>query len=263
MAFRQDVGGRSRTVSRRLRGSLFEDPFAIDGGVTSNAPRIDFTGKGIGGAVAAADGNAVYSAYLDKFDAFQPATRVDATPSSAAPAPVVATSERGDVSVAWRTGAGDGGDVRARRKDGENGFEPEFVASNPEFGAVAPGQVAIGADRSGNTVVAMLAGSGAGARIAAAVYDRLPGKPVVLSSIRYRARKPLIKWAVGSENWGRQTFTVRVDGKVIGTSRRNRLVSPRPLGKGRHRYKVTATDRRGQTSTSRTRTFRVDPGCRR
>ncbi len=65
--------------------------------------------------------------------------------------------------------------MRARRKDGEKGFEPEFVASNPAFGAVAPGQVAIGADRSGNTVVAMLAGSGAGARIAAAVYDRLPG----------------------------------------------------------------------------------------
>ena len=27
-----------------------------------------------------------------------------------------------------------------------------------------------------------------------------------------------------------------------------------------HRYTVTATDRRGQVATSRTRTFRVDPG---
>ena len=88
---------------------------------------------------SAADGNAVFSAYLDKFDAFQPGAPLDATPSSAAPAPVVATSERGDVYVAWRTGAGDGGDVRARRKDGEKGFEPEFVASDPAFGAVAPG----------------------------------------------------------------------------------------------------------------------------
>ena len=157
---------------------------------------------------------------------------MDATPSSAAPAPVVATSERGDVYVAWRTGAGDGGDVRARRKDGEKGFEPEFVASDPAFGAVAPGQVAIGSDRSGNTVVAMLQGSGAGARITAAVYDRLPGRPVVLSSIRYRARKPLIKWLVGSENWGAQTFTVRVDGKVLGKTTRNALVSPRRARQG-------------------------------
>jgi hypothetical protein len=257
VVFRQDAGGRSRTVARRLRGSLFEDPFAIDGGVTSTLPRIDFAGKGIGGAVAAADGNAVYSAYLSKFDAFENATRVDATPSSAAPSPVVATSERGDVYVAWRTGAGENGDVRARRKDGEKGFEPEFVASNPAYGSVAPGQVAISADRSGNTVVAMIQGLGAGRRIAAAVYDRVPGRPVVLRSRVPRPRKPLLKWSPGSENWGAQRFTVRVDGKVIGTTTRNRLVSRRKLRTGLHRYQVTATDRRGQSSKSRTQTFRV------
>ena len=257
IAFRQDAGGRSRTVARRLRGSLFEDPFAIDAGVTSAAPRIDFTGKGIGGAVASADGNAVYSSYLDKFDAFQTATRVDATPSSAAPSPVVATSERGDVYVAWRTGAGNAGDVRARRKNGEKGFEPEFVASNPDYGSVAPGQVAIGADRSGNTVVAMIQGAGAGTRISAAVYDRLPGRPVALSSTIPRPRRPLIKWGVGSENWGRQTFTVRVDGKVVGRTTSNRLVSRRRLRPGLHSYQVTATDRRGQSSKSRTATFPV------
>ena len=53
---------------------------------------------------------------------------------------------------------------------------------------------------------------------------------------------------------------MRVDGKALGTTTGNRLVSPRPLGKGLHRYSVTATDRRGQAATSRTRTFRVDPG---
>ena len=45
---------------------------------------------------------------------------------------------------------------------------------------------------------------------------------------------------------GPQTFTVRVDGKVVGTTTANALVSPRALGKGVHRYSVTATDRRGQ-----------------
>ena len=257
VVFRQDAGGRSRTVARRLRGSLFEDPFAIDGGVTSTLPRIDFAGKGIGGAVAAADGNAVYSAYLSKFDAFESAARVDATPSSAAPSPVVATSERGDVYVAWRTGAGENGDVRARRKDGEKGFEREFVASNPAYGSVAPGQVAISADRSGNTVVAMIQGLGAGRRISAAVYDRVPGRPVVLRSRVPRPRKPLLKWSPGSENWGAQRFTVRVDGKVLGSTTRSSLVSRRKLRRGLHRYQVTATDRRGQRSKSRTQTFRV------
>ena len=257
VVFRQDFDGRSRSVARRLRGSQYEDPFFIDGEQTSFAPRVDFAGKGLGGAVTAAAGDAVFSAYLDKFDAFQAAVKIDDTPGGQ-PSPVIATSERGDVYAAWRTGPGE---VRAKRKDGEKGFEPEFPASNPAFGAVAPGQIAIGSDRSGNTAVAMLQGEGAGRRISVAVYDRLPGRPVVLSSIRYRARKPLIKWSVGSENWGAQTFTVFVDNKVVGTtSRTNRIVSKRRLGKGLHRYRVQATDRRGQVSVSRTRSFRVDPG---
>ena len=58
VVFRQDIGGRSRTVARRLRGSEYEAPFAIDAGQSSGAPRIDFAGKGIGAAVAATDTNA-------------------------------------------------------------------------------------------------------------------------------------------------------------------------------------------------------------
>ena len=260
VAFRQDVGGRSRTVARRLRGSMFEDPFAIDAGVTSAAPRVDFAGKGIGGAVASADGNAVYSAYLSNFNVFDPAQRMDATPSDAAPAPVIAASERDDVYVAWRTGAGAGGDVRARRKPTEAAFEPEFVASNPAFGAVPPGQLAIGSDRLGGTFVAMMQGSGTQAHITAAVWDRPPGRPGVIGSAPYRGRRPSVRWMPGSEIWGRQTFTVRIDGKVAGTTTSTQFVSPRRFGKGRHRLTITATDRRGQTATSRTYSFRVDPG---
>ena len=264
VAFRQDVGGRSRTVARRLRGTQFEDPFAIDGGVTSNSPRIDFAGKGIGGAVAAADSNAVFSAYLSKFDTFDPAQRMDATPGDAAPAPVVAASERSDVYVAWRTGAGAGGDVRARRKTGETAFEPEFVASNPAFGPVAPGQLGIGSDRLGSTVVAMLQGSGTQTRIATAAWDRPPGRPGLIGKVpRYRARRLVIRWMPGAELWGRQTFTVRLDGKVIRTTTGTRFLYRRKLKKGRHRLTVTATDRRGQAATSHPQSFRVRRSGRR
>jgi hypothetical protein len=258
VAFRQDIGGRSRTVARRLRGSLFEDPFAIDGGVTSAAPRVDFAGKGIGGAVASADGNAVYSAYLSKFDEFDPAQRVDATPGDAAPAPTIAASERDDVYVAWRTGAGGGGDVRARRKPAEAAFEPEFVASNPAFGPVPPNQLAIGSDRLGNTVVAMLQGSGPQTHITAAAWDRPPGRPGFIGVLpRYRAKKLVVRWMPGAELWGRQTFTVRLDGKVIRTTTGSRFSYKRKLKKGRHRLTVTATDPRGQAVTSLAQSFRV------
>ena len=264
VAFRQDVGGRSRTVARRLRGTLFEDPFAIDGGATSNSPRIDFAGKGIGGAVAAADSNAVFSAYLSKFDTFDPAQRMDATTSDTAPAPVVAASERSDVHVAWRTGAGAGGDVRARRKTGEAAFEREFVASNPAFGPVAPGQLGISSDRLGSTVVAMLQGSGTQARIATAAWDRPPGRPGLIGKVpRYRAGRLVIRWMPGAELWGRQTYTVRLDGKVIRTTTGTRYLYRRKLKKGRHRLTVTATDRRGQAATSHTQSFRVRRNGRR
>lgn len=260
VAFREDIGGRSRTVARRLRGSLFEDPFPLDGGTTSTAPRIDFAGKGIGGAVAAADGNAVFSDYLNKFDEFDPPQRMDAAAGDAAPAPTVAASERGDVYVAWRTGAGGAGDVRARRKENEKAFEPEFLASNPAYGAVAPGALAIASDRLGNTAVAMKQGSGAQSRITAAVWDRPPGRPGVIGSAAYRGRRPSLRWMAGSEIWGRQTFTVRIDGKVVGTTTGTQLVSSRKFGRGRHRAVITATDRRGQAVPSRTYTFRIDPG---
>jgi PKD domain-containing protein len=262
VAFRQDVGGRSRTVARRLRGSLFEDPLALDGGVTSAAPRIDFAGKGIGGAVISAEGNAVFSDYLNKFDLFDPPQRIDATPGDAAPTPAVAASEREDVYVAWRTGAGGGGDVRARRKEKDKAFEPEFVASNPAYGTVPPGALAIGSDRLGNTVVAMIQSpptSTGQARITASVWDRPPGRPGVIGSAPYRGRRPFIRWAAGSEIWGRQTFTVRIDGKVVGSTTGTELTSSRRFGKGRHTATITATDRRGQAVTSRTYSFRVDP----
>ena len=187
--------------------------------------------------------------------------RIDTTAGAAAPGPVIATSERGDVYAAWRVGAADGGgSVSARRKDGEGAFEPEFAASNPLYGAVAPGPVAIGADRSGNVAVAMLQGAEGARRLTAAVYDRLPGVPVVLKAVLYRARRPTLKWQPGSENWGAQTFTLLIDGKPAGQTTGTKLVSNRRLGKGTHRYQVTAVDRRGQTSASRVRTFRVDAG---
>jgi hypothetical protein len=254
--FRQDIGGRSRTLARRLLGSQFEAPAAIDGGQASTAPRIDFAGKGIGGAVAESLDNGVLGGYLDKFDAFQPAIRIDGGPGASPPQPVVATSERGDVYAAW---AHDGS-VQARRKNGEAGWEPEFQAANPGFGAVAPGPIGIGADRSGNVIVAMVQGGPGARRLSAAVYDRLPGTPVILNTRKYRARRPTLRWAAGSENWGVQTFTLLIDGKPVGRTTGTTLKSSRPFGKGTHRYQVTTTDRRGQSVSSRVRTFRVDAG---
>ena len=85
------------------------------------------------------------------FDSFNRAVRVDTAPGAAAPAPVVATSERGDTYVAWRVGTADGGgSVIARRKEGARRFDRPFTASSPNFGAPLPGQLGISADLGGN-----------------------------------------------------------------------------------------------------------------
>jgi hypothetical protein len=198
VAFRQEIGGRSRSVARRLRGSLFEPAEALDGGVTSSAPRVDFNGRGQGAAVAQAGDNTVFSSYLDVFDKFNAGIRVDAVAGAIAPGPVVATSERSEAYVAWRVGGADGsGSVQARRKNGSGGFERETTVSNPGFGAVVQGSLGIGSDRSGNTPVAMIQGPPTQApgarRLAIAAYDRLPGRPVVRDSTVPRPRRPELR----------------------------------------------------------------------
>ncbi len=183
VAFRQDIGGRSRSIARRLLGSTYEPPAAIDAGQTSGAPRLDFTGRGLGASVAQAGDNAVFSSYLDVFDRFNRAVRLDTAQSAAAPGPVVAASERNDTFVAWRAGTADGGgSVIARRKEGSRPFERPFTASSPNFGAPLPGHLAISADLGGNASVAMLQGGPGASRLAVAVYDRPPtrsGRPAL------------------------------------------------------------------------------------
>ena len=158
------------------------------------------------------------------------------------------------------------GDVRARRKDGEKGFEPEFLASNPEFGAVAPGQLAIGADRSGNTVVAMLQGAAPGAGITAAVYDRAARRArSCSSSIRYRARRPLIKWTGRLGELGRaDVHRARRRQGGRHDHRATRLVSPTRARQGPAPLpgapRPTAAAR---SSRSRTRTSASTRACRR
>jgi hypothetical protein len=111
----------------------------------------------------------------------------------------------------------------------------------------------------------MRQGSGAQARITVAAWDRPPGRPGIIGSprARSRGRRVLVRWMPGAEIWGRQTFTVRVDGKVVGRTTSSRLTFKRKLKTGRHRLTVTTTDRRGQSATSPTQSFRVRRNGRR
>ena len=261
VVFREVVGGLSRTITRRLVGSLFEAPVAFDGGGPADSPRFEMNGRGIGFAVAGAAGGTAVGALLDKTDAYQPPFRVDTLGSAASPAPAVAVSERRQVAVAWRRDPGDGGPatLQARFKSDEAPFDAETTLSVPEFGAVAGGPE-MSASKNGDVAVAFLQGPAEARRVMAGVYDDPPPAPAGRSTSRFQRRsKPRLVWAPGSELWGAPRYRVLVDGVEVGTTGATSLVVPTPLTEGPHRWSVQAIDLRGQVGASKDRLLRVDP----
>src|SRR3954468_21648102 len=154
VVFRQDLGGVSRTAARRLIGSAFEAPEPIDANLPSTDPKADMSGNGGGYAVAQGPGGAsVLGAWLDH-DHFQAATRLDSADSGVATKPEVASSDRRDSAIAWRTGA----EARVRFKPSDGALGPEVTVSRPDLGPVIDPGVFVGADRVGDSVVAMVQG---------------------------------------------------------------------------------------------------------
>lgn len=263
VVWRQDFGGTSRTVARRLVGSLFEAPTAFDGGGPAGAPRFEMNGRGIGHAVASGPGSTVIGSFLDKRDTFGPAGRLDALGSAADPLPAVAVAERRQVGLVWRRQAGDGSPatVQARFKPDERPFEPETTLSVPGFGPVASAAVVSG-DNNGDFAAAFLQGPPEARRLVAAVYDKPPVVPIPRSTSKYqRTSRPTLKWSPGTDLWGGQEYKVFVDDIEVGTARANELVVPTELADGQHAWRVQAVDRRGQTAVSKTRVVRVDTGA--
>ena len=99
-------GGHSRALARRLVGSQFDPPVAVDGlgGFPSpdsvGPPRVDISGRGDGYA-ASASSVAPFGAVL-KDKIFNAGVALGAGVSGAA-LPVAATDENGDGLVAWQS----------------------------------------------------------------------------------------------------------------------------------------------------------------
>jgi hypothetical protein len=255
VVFRQDVGGRSRTMARRLRASTFEPAQAIDGGITSTAPRVAMSGLGLGHGVAAANGTIMSAAIRD--DVFQAPVRLDA--GGFASNPQVLFSERDDTAVAWVSAEA----VRARIAPSEARFGPEAVLSRPDLGPVAPDSLAASSNRVADVVVAMLQGAPGARHVTVAWHDRPPSRPVLARVKRITGARPTFRWNPGLDFIGAQTFRVLIDGRQVATTPRTRYRSRR-LRRGRHRVQVIGVDRRGQASTvSRSQRFTVRTKRRR
>ncbi|HST41233.1 MAG TPA: hypothetical protein VLK58_17080 [Conexibacter sp.] len=264
-----DVGGapRSRVVYRRLRGSKFDAPTAVDAtpfasGQGSVSPHISNGGIGQGIVLGSSDTTNLSYAMQLRADLLPgPIQQVDSVAQSAAPTyaiPVTATPLK--MLVAWQFTTPEGAsDVRARFYNGRD-FEPETVLSKSELGPTAAvrGLDAAG-DDNGDIAVAYVQQTASGPAISVATVDQPPGRfaPRAGSKKWERTDRPTLEWTRSREAWG-LSYRVAVDGTEVATTTRQSLRVPASLAQGAHTWQVTAVDRRGQSIQTRVGTVRVD-----
>lgn len=274
VAFRQalDAGGGTvtRGLIRRLRGSAFDPPYALDGAPPSGAvgaPRVGVNGRGQGLAtVETAGGTVVASVIRDDTPGAVAALGVA---SGVSALPVAAAAENFDAIVAWNQAASLGAPagVRARILEDDPAlpvappFGGDATLSDPALGAVDPA-AGLDADvnRAGDAVIAFIQGTDTDRRLVVAAYDRAPGAPAGTTTTNWRRSvRPALAWSPAFDVWsGGMSYQVLLDGQPLATTGAASLVPPLPIEDGTHTWQVVATDRRGQVARSATRNLRID-----
>jgi hypothetical protein len=259
--FREDIGGGSRAIARRMLGSTFDPPVLLDGGPGSTAPRVAMNGRGQGLAVFETPGGGVAGNVLYN-DVFAPGQLLHSSASTQGPEPKPGASEHRETVLAWRVADGGGNaSIKGRlQPEPTKPFDPEVELSRPDLGAVPAGEFAVAGDRLAGFAVAMVQGPPGNRAITVALHDRLPGRPGAIARSAWQSKaRPKLEWRPGRDLWGPQRFRVVVGGRAIGETTGNSLVPTQRLSAGRPlSYQVVAIDARGQEAPSRTRTVRFD-----
>lgn len=256
--------GRAHVVARRLIGSSFEAPVLVDGlGFPAPADAaetaLELNGRGEGIAVTAA-GPSVNGAIVHR-DAFTPGAFLGAAAPISAPA--VAIAENNDAFAAWL--AADGS-VQLRTYDIRLDTPqipppaPGVALSRPEFGpVVTAGGMDLSVNRVGDAAAVFLQEQPEGRRLVAGVFDRPPGAFVTNTTSNPRPlTQPGLSWQASFDLLGAVGYRVEIDGQVVGETTATRFALPAPLAEGDHRWRVLATDRRGQVAETPARLLRVD-----
>ncbi|MCW3049001.1 MAG: hypothetical protein JWO74_3285 [Solirubrobacterales bacterium] len=264
-------GVKIRTIARRLVGSQFEAPVAVDGqgfptAESTNAPRVAVSGRGDGYAATAGVTTTAAIGAVIKDDAFVPGVTLGGG-FNVAPFPVPAVAETGDGLVAWAQGdAGGGISLHAKAYDSVPASRvpqvpgPDQLLSSPDLGQVDGARgIEAAADRTGDIVVAFVQGGDADRKIVAAAFARAPGTFLTYTPSRWRkfARPPL-RWSQSFELWGPVTYRVEIDGRPVAQTSDTSVTVPGIVRDGLHRWRVVAVDRRGQTTATATHNLRVD-----
>jgi hypothetical protein len=266
-----DLGGgaiRTRPVFRRLRGSAFETPVAVESaplgsGQDSTAPHIATVGTGQGLVVAGNGTSNATSALQLLFDVepAPPLLPIDSLVANSAPGfavPAAATARK--MLVAWQvTPLGGVPEIHARYRDGGD-FEAEQAISRGDLGPTdaADGLFAAGDDAGDIAVAYVQDVPGQGRAIAVASVDQPPGRFAVERVAGFqRSDRPTLSWTTSRELWGR-FFRVAIDGVEAGVTGRRSFRPAAPLAQGAHTWQVFAIDHRGQQYAARPSSLKID-----
>jgi hypothetical protein len=268
--FRQHFDdGRYHTVAKRLVGSQFEQDTVVDGfgwgGDESARPFVDLNGRGEGMALTGSGALGAYSSLLhdDHFFNAQLLNPANNVP----PQPVGGMAENNDAYVAWLQGTGPGDatvhivsyDIDpAKRTVPAPG--PDTQISTLDAGPVdIDAGFDMGVNRAGDATALFIQGTGDARRLMSAGFDRVPGTFRGYTSAKFRrTARPPLSWATSFELWGPVTYRVMIDGQPFGETQATKLTTVNPVPDGEHKWQVVATDRRGQTAATPTRTLRID-----
>jgi hypothetical protein len=250
VTFRQSIGGVPRALARRQRGTQFDDAVFADGGNAVSAPRIALSGRGEG-LLSSTGGLSGLGSVL-RNDVLGPAVGVGPGGGTLT-APAMAENSDGMIAFGQPTGVGirtfDAGKVLA-----------DTPLTRAELGPVdLDGGLDAAVDRANDGVVVWTQGSAAARTLVAGYSDRPPLSFRVSSGTSWRNPASLpLKWADAFDLWGPLTYTVVIGNTKVGQTGADSFRATTPLPEGRHRWHVVATDVRGQSRRSKSRTIHID-----
>ena len=261
-------GQRSRVLANRLRGSQFLGLAQADGLAGSSSdgaddPRITMGEYGHGWITSSrTSSGALIGTALGDDGAVWGTTQVNSLAEVTPPDGVPATAGLFSNLIAWQQNPGSAGqpEIRVRYAPAGGTLGPEIVASSSGQGPTdADSGLAGAGDVAGDSAIAWVQGAPGAAQI---VVDQLYQPPAPFGQVgpaRYVALpQPQLGWSQSKEPWGPVTYTVTLDGNVIGQTRSTSLVVPSVLANGPHSWFVTAANPVGQTARTGTATVFVD-----
>jgi hypothetical protein len=279
IAFQEEVASGAQTQSRVLLARLVAedtkpavgvDDLSTPGSASADQPEVAMNEYGRGFVTSATEGSDESVATTIGTNGVPGSTSLIgsgvvapyAFPASesglGAPDAVPAVAGLTSTLIAWQqSSVGPGSQIVVRyAQDGTDLAVAQAVSaggSNAALGLAAAGDV------NGDAAVAWVQGSGSLETIDAAQFYQPPGPATTAASLAYtRNVHPTLSWTPSRAVWGPLTYTVTLDGSVLGRTTGASLPVPQTLIDGPHVWQVAVTNPAGLTATSSRSTVFVD-----